>query len=135
MHLTSRDRLATLSVGTGALAYVIWLAGVGPEGITGVRAVAGLVLALGFAASASAVVPGFDGLVHGSKLYLAGTSLIGMGALGSGIGALLTGREPMLALLLAATVALWVASTVRHSRQAGSRQPALEVRQGSPEAG
>jgi hypothetical protein len=41
-----------------------------------------VVLGFGFGASAGAVVPGFDELLHGSRLYPAVTSLIGLVALG-----------------------------------------------------
>jgi hypothetical protein len=120
MHLTSRDRLATLFVAIGGIVYVLWLAGVGSEGAQGVRLVTGIVLALGVAASASAVVPGFDGLLHGSKMYLAGTSLIGLAAFAAGIAALLGGHEAMLGLLVATTVVLWIISTVRHAIATGN---------------
>jgi hypothetical protein len=79
-------------------------------------------------ASASAVVPGFDGLLHGSKLYLAGTSLLGLGALAAGITALVSAREVMLGLLVTATVALWAISTVRHALVEGSDQREAHVR-------
>jgi hypothetical protein len=115
MKLTRRDRFATVLVATAALVYVLWLLGVGSADVTGVRTVASIVLALGFVASASAVVPGFDGLVHGSKTYLVGTSLMGLGALVSGVGALVTGETLALGLLTAATVLLWVVSTARHA--------------------
>jgi hypothetical protein len=48
------------------------------------------VLALGFAASASAVVPTFSQLLHGSKTYLSITSLIGLAALAAGVQMLIT---------------------------------------------
>jgi hypothetical protein len=120
MRLTPRDRLATLFVAVAAFVYAFWLAGVGSKDDTGVRVVAAIVLALGVAASASAVVPGFDHLLHGSKAYLAGTSLIGLGAFVAGIAALVTARGSMLGALVAATVVLWAISTVRHSLAAGS---------------
>lgn len=122
MHLTSRDRFATFSVAVGALVYVLWLAGVGSEGMTAVRVVAGIVLALGFAASASAVVPGFVALLHGPRLYLAVTSLLGLGALVAGIAALVTGRETALGVLVATTIVLWAISTVRHTIAGASVQ-------------
>jgi hypothetical protein len=115
MHLTWRDRLATVSVFAAVLVYALWLAGAGSQDVTGVRVVAGVVLALGFVASASAVVPGFERLLHGSKVYLVSTSVIGLGALVAGIFALVSGREVMLGLLVAATVVLWAISTVRHA--------------------
>jgi hypothetical protein len=113
MHLTSRDRLATFLVAAGTLVYVLWL-GVGSQGVRGVRVVTGIVLAVGFGASASAVVPGFEGLLHGSRLYLAITSLLGLGALVAGVAALVTGSEAMLVVLIATTVVLWAISTIRH---------------------
>jgi hypothetical protein len=125
MHLTRRDRIATVCVGGGVLVAVLWLAGVGSEGITTVRIVTAIVLALGFVASASAVVPGFVELLHGSKLYLAITSLIGLGALAAGIAALVDGSEVMLGLLVVATIALWVISTARHTRWASTDAGAL----------
>lgn len=122
-HLTPRDRVATLLVAVGALVYVLWLAGVGSQEVRGVRIVTGIVLAAGFVASASAVVPGFEGLIHGSKLYLVVTSLLGLGAFVAGIAALVSGTEAMLALLVASTVVLWAISTVRHTA-ASSGTPA-----------
>jgi len=115
MHLTSKDRFATVLVAGGALAYALWLVGVGSQGATEVRVITAIVLALGFVASASAVVPGFDGLLHGSKVYLVVASLLGLGAFGAGIAALVSGSEVMLAVLVAADVALWAISTVRHT--------------------
>ncbi len=75
MKLAKKDLLATLFVGAGAVVYLLWLLGIGWSGATGVRVVAAAVLVLGIAASASAVVPGFGDLMHGSKAYMAGASL------------------------------------------------------------
>jgi hypothetical protein len=118
-HLTSRDWVATVVVAAGALVY-LWFVSIGSGEETEVRVVSGIVLGLGFWASASAVVPGFDGLLHGSKLYLAITSLLGLGAFIAGIMALVSGSEVALGVLVAATVVLWAASTVRHVIAAGS---------------
>jgi len=80
------------------------------------------VLATGVAASASAVVPSFMQLLHGSKLYLVATSVIGAIALVAGIIAIVNRNEVMLAVLVVATAVLWIISTVRHTRMsAGSR--------------
>jgi len=119
MLLARRDRIATLCVALGALVSVLWLAGVGSQGIAGARVVTGIVLALGFVASASAVVPGFVDLLHGSKVYLATTSVLGLAALAAGIAALVGGSEWMLGSLVAATLVLWVLSTARHASAAG----------------
>lgn len=128
MHLTSKNRFATVFVAAAALVYAFWLAGVGSQGATGVRVVTGIVLALGFGASAFAVVPTFDGSLHGSKLYLAGTSLLGLGALVAGIAALVTGREVMLGVLVATTVVLWAISTARHVIATGSTKGSTDFR-------
>ncbi len=136
-HLTSRDWVATCFVAVGAFVYALWLAGVGSEGATGVRVVTGIVLVLGFGASASAVVPGFDALLHGSKLYVAVTSLLGLGALVAGISALVSGREVVLGLLVATTVVLWAISTLRHTLASGSTQGTAtgSTRRGTPVPG
>lgn len=113
VHLTSRDWVATFFVVVAACVYAVWAAA-GSHGETEVRVVTGIVLAFGFAASASAVVPGFEALWHGSKLYLVGTSLLGLGALAAGVTALVTGGESALGVLVAVSVLLWAISTIRH---------------------
>jgi hypothetical protein len=61
----------------------------------GTRATGLVVLGLGFAASATAVVLGFDDLIHGNKIYLAVTSMIGLVAFGAGLQMLLSAsRSP-----------------------------------------
>ncbi|HEX5949881.1 MAG TPA: hypothetical protein VFZ96_02670 [Actinomycetota bacterium] len=114
-HLTWRDRLATIVVAAAALLYLVWyMADDGPSE-TEVRWITAIVLALGFVASISAVVPGFEGLMRGSRAYLTVSSLLGLGAFVAGIAALVTGREVWLALLVVATVVLWAMSTMRHA--------------------
>jgi len=126
MRLTKSDLLATFCVGAGAVVYLLWLLGVGWSGATGVRVVAAVVLVLGFAASASAVVPGFSDLMHGSKSYMAGASLLGAGALTAGLIALLQGNSLALGLLIGADLLLWAGSTARHTLAAN------RVRSGGP---
>ena len=74
-----------------------------------------MVLVLGFVASASAVVPGFAALLAGSRAYLIGTSLVGLVALMSGVLTVVNGTGETLAILVAATVVMWAAATVRHA--------------------
>jgi hypothetical protein len=112
MRLSWRDGLATVFVGVGAVLYVLWLAGIE---VAGPRVLAGIVLGLGLAASITAVVYGVGaGLLRVSKVYLAVASLIGLAALVAGVMALVAVNEPMLAVLVVATVVLWMMSTVRH---------------------
>ncbi len=123
MKLAKKDLLATLFVGAGAVVYLLWLLGIGWSGATGVRVVAAAVLVLGIAASASAVVPGFGDLMHGSKAYMAGASLLGAGALAAGLIALLQASGLALGLLVGADLLLWAGSTARHTLAAGRAQP------------
>jgi hypothetical protein len=113
MSIPWRDRVATLLVAAATLVYCLWLAG-SLGGLTA-GSVAVLVLALGFLASASAVVPGFAALLAGSRPYLAAASLGGLVALASGILTVAQATEQTLALLVIATIALWAAATVRHA--------------------
>lgn len=123
MRLTWRDRLATFVVAAAALLYLVWFSFDDGASETDVRWITAIVLALGFVASASAVVPGFEGLIHGSRLYLAVSSLLGLGAFVAGIAALVTGDEVWLVLLVLATVVLWAMSTMRHAAAAPRSVP------------
>lgn len=112
MNLPRRDLIATIAVGIAALVYVLWLADVGP----GTRTSAAIVLAMGLAASATAVVPAFSGLLHSSKIYLAVTGTLGLLALVAGVIALVAASSGMLTTLVITTVALWALATIRHQR-------------------
>jgi hypothetical protein len=113
MSIPWRDRIATVLVAVATLVYVLWLAG--PLAWLTAGAVALVVLALGFVASASAVVPGFAGLIHGSKPYLVVASLAGLVALAAGVITVLQATQETLAVLVVATIGLWMAATLRHT--------------------
>jgi hypothetical protein len=121
MRMSVRDRVATLLVAIAMLVYVLWL--VGPLDRLTAGAVALIVLALGFVASASAVVPGFAALLRGSKVYLGLTSLAGLVALAAGVLTVLQANRETLAILVLVTIGLWAAATVRHT--VGSERPAV----------
>ncbi len=116
MRFPRRDLIATGLVAIAVLTYLAWAFDV--AGLSSVRVAGIVMLACGFVASASAVVPGFDGLLHGNKAYLVVTSLIGVAALVGGVGAVVNASESGLSLMLAAIVALWAISTVHHVRLA-----------------
>ncbi len=113
MNLTTRDQLATLLVAASVITYGLWLAGF--LGVLTTSAVALVVLVLGFLASASAVVPGFAALLAGSRAYLVGASLVGLVALVSGVLTVVNATDGTLAILVAATLVMWAAATVRHA--------------------
>lgn len=130
MRVPRADWFATGIVGMAILAGVLWAADVAPPGFESTRATTSFALACGFVASAGAVVPGFDALVHGNRWYRAVASSLGFVALVAGIVALVTEKGLWLAVLLAATIALWAMSTVRHVRAATSTRPGAATRFG-----
>ena len=109
-----RDSIATLLVALAVVIYGAWALGLALPALTTVEVIAVGILVLGVAASVSAVVPGFGELLHGSRTYLAATSLLGVLALAGGIYAVATGEAIALAILAVATVILWALSTARH---------------------
>jgi hypothetical protein len=127
MRLPRRDIIATCAVGAAVVLYVLWLADATLSGMSGTRATGLAVLALGFVASATAVVPGFDDLMHGNKVYLACTSVLGLVALAAGVVTLWSASSTALAVLVTALAALWVISTWHHTllakRARSSAQP------------
>jgi len=122
MRLSWRDALATLLVAVALAVYAAWALGVRLPGFMTGGAVAATVLALGIMASASAVVPGFAELLHGSRLYLVMTSGLGLIALVAGMLALIAGEGAALTALVLATVAMWAMATARHTVLAGPHE-------------
>ncbi len=122
MRVPWRDALATLLVAIALAVYAAWALGADlPEFMT-VGGVAATVLALGIAASASAVVPGFGQLLRGSRLYLATTSGLGLIAVAAGLLAIVAGETAALSVLALATVAMWAMATARHTLVARPQQ-------------
>jgi hypothetical protein len=115
MFLPRRDIIATSLVAASAVLYLLWLADAALPGMSSVRVTGAAVLALGFAASATAVVPGFEALLHGSRLYLALTSFLGLVALAGGVLMLLSASEAGLAVLMGTMVVLWAIATAHHT--------------------
>lgn len=118
MRLPRRDLIATVIVGIAALVWLLWAVDAAVPGLGSARVAGAVVLALGFVASASAVVPGFTALLHGNRAYLAVTSVIGLGAFVGGLLTLISASSWGFALMTAATVALWLISTTHHVRLA-----------------
>ena len=115
MNLQKRDLVATGLVAAAGVIYLLWLLDALPTAMSGVRATGTVILALGFAASATAVVPTFGQLLHGNKVYPAVTSLLGVVALIAGVVMLVGPSETALAVVMAAMLAMWLIATVHHS--------------------
>lgn len=129
MSFPKRDWAATVLVAVIGILYGIWAAGAAPSALDSVRETGLVILALGFAASAVAVVPGFDQVIHGNKAYLAATSVLGLGALAAGLQMLLGPSEVALGILVGLTGVLWLVATMHHAALARTRpRPALAER-------
>ncbi|RYP88073.1 hypothetical protein EKO23_04310 [Nocardioides guangzhouensis] len=113
MRLPKRDIIASCAVAAAVVLYVLWRADAALLDMS-VRATGLVVLVLGFVASASAVVPGFERLLHGNRLYLAVTSVLGLGALVAGIVTLWSSSTTALGVLTGLLVLLWGIATTHH---------------------
>ena len=133
MNLQKRDLVATGLVATAGVIYLLWLLDSMPSGMTDVRATGAVILALGFAASATAVVPTFDQLLHGNKAYVAITSLIGVVALIAGVVMLVGSSQTALAVVMLAMITMWVIATTHHSLLAKTPAPLSAAEVGEPE--
>ena len=118
MRLHKKDAIATGLVAVAGVFYGLWAGGAAAPGMSSTRVTGSVVLALGFAASASAVVPTFDRLLHGSKSYIAVTSVLGLVALIGGVQALVAASDTGLTVVMCAMVALWAIATVHHGLEA-----------------
>lgn len=114
MHLSKRDSLATALVGLALVLTSLSATEVTSTSDGGIRATGVAVLLLGFIASAAAVVPSFDRLLHGNIGYLVGMSALGVVAFAAGVHMLVTASATSLAVLMAVTVVLWLFATVHH---------------------
>jgi hypothetical protein len=115
MNFPKKDIVATGLVAVAVVLYLLWTAGSSPPGLSGIRATGAVILGLGFVASAIAVVPGFDQLLHGNRTYLTVTSLIGLVAATGGALTLVAESDAGLAIVMATTVVLWLIATIHHS--------------------
>jgi hypothetical protein len=136
MSLPKKDLIATALVAVAVVLYVLWaLEGTLP-GMSDTRVTAASILVLGFAASAIAVVPGFDQLVRGNKAYLATTSILGVVALVAGVQVMMTSSGVALSVVVATMIVLWAISTRHHLVLAREAQvpPRVETTSGHREA-
>jgi hypothetical protein len=125
MHFSWRDGLATVFVGAGVSVYGLWL---GDVVSVGPRVVTAIVMALGLAASVTAVIYGVGaGLLRAPKVYLVAASLLGIAAAVAGVWALAAESQALLAILVVSTVALWLMATLRHvlAVPAAQHRPAM----------
>jgi len=114
MRLPRRDLIATGLVAAAVVLYLFWIADRALLGLDAVRATGSILLVLGFVASAVAVVPGFERLLHGDKTYLVVTALLGLAALAGSVQMLVAASGAGMAAMMAAMVVLWAIATTHH---------------------
>jgi uncharacterized membrane protein YphA (DoxX/SURF4 family) len=118
MHLTWKDGLASLFVGAAVVIYGLGLTEIGVPDMS-TRALALIVFGLGWAACTSnqaemAIVYGVQGR-RPPTAYVVVASVTGAAALVAGIITLVTANKATLAALVAAMIASWAMSTIRHA--------------------
>jgi hypothetical protein len=135
MRLPKKDLIATGLVAVAVVLYLLWIADWALPAMSGTRATGIVVLGLGFAASAVAVVPGFDQLIRGNRTYLAVTSLLGLVALVGGVQMLWSASGGGLTVLVATMVTLWAIATTHHLLLARAEPSSAQVESaGGPQA-
>ena len=126
MRLPKKDLIATALVAVAVALYLLWLLDATLPGMNDTRVTGLAVLALGFAASASAVVPGFEQLMHGNKTYLSVTTLLGLVAFAGGLTMVLWASSAGLGVMVGAMAVLWAISTTHHLLLTkGQSEPAM----------
>jgi hypothetical protein len=133
MSLNWKDARTTLFVAGAVTVYALAMTGTAFQGMS-MRVVTAIVLGLGMAACTSnqdqlAVVYAVGQERRVPMAYVVIVSTLGAVALGAGVIALVTANEAMLATLVAAVVALWVISTVRHAVTAQPPRTDLAIRE------
>ncbi len=135
MQLSIRDVIATVLVAAAGALYVLRAVGSAVPGMSSARATGVAVLALGFAASASAVVPAFGQLIHGNKTYLVITSLLGLAAAAAAVQMLITASGTGLTVMMTAMAVLWLIATIHHGLLARTGLPQQPAGRGPRPAG
>jgi len=116
MRLTGKDIAATTFTGMVVAVYIAFLQGATLPLITSARGTTGVVLALGWlgGCALSGVGDVYTGAQKQSVALMGAMSTIGVVALVAAVTALATGSQAALTVLVAATVVLWLSTTLRH---------------------
>ena len=115
MRLTWRDAVATVFMAAIVVIYVAFLNSTTAWLISSARGTAAAVLVLGMVGGCGMSAAGARYQGGQDRTYAGATSLLGAAALIAAVVALITASKVALAALVAATLALWLVSTVRHA--------------------
>lgn len=129
MRLTWKDGIATVATAAAVVFYALWATNtVAPNLSTRVAAL--VVFALGFVGCPTAAQDVSGRNTTTRKWYATTSTVLGFVALVAGVSAMVFASEVMLAILVVAMVALWLAATARHAY--GGRPRARTGSGGSP---
>jgi hypothetical protein len=117
MRLTWKDAVATICMAATVAVYVALLQGAGWPLVASVRGTTAAILIIG---AVGGCAMGAADELYGKvrtpslRMFVVIASILGVGALVAGVIALVTATELALAVLFAATAALWLMATLRH---------------------
>ncbi|HEX6931809.1 MAG TPA: hypothetical protein VF162_06685 [Streptosporangiaceae bacterium] len=118
MRLTWKDLVVTLFMGGIVAVYVVYLNGTSAWLISSARGTTTAVLVLGFVGGCvlGGLADAYTGAKSRSGLALTVVAtILGLTALTAAVVGLVTGGTVALAVLVAATLALWLVATIRHA--------------------
>ncbi len=118
MRLTWKDAVTTLFVAAIVAIYAAFLNGTGLWLISSARGTTAAVLVLGFVGGcALSAASGVNSAAQPrwARVLTTTASILGVAALIAAVIGLITGSTFMLAVLVTATLALWLIATVRHA--------------------
>ena len=118
MRLTWKDAVATLFTALIVACYFAYALHAGWPLLGSVRGTAGVLMVFGVFGGCALGTAGerYDKTLRpAARMLVAIATGLGVIALGAGIYALVTASEIALAILFAASVALWLTATVRHA--------------------
>ncbi len=115
MRLTWRDVVATVFTAAIVVIYAAFLNSTTAWLISSARGTATAVLVLGMVGGCGLSAAGAQYQGKHGGAYTAAVSLLGVVALITAVLALITASEVALAVLVGATVALWLVATLRHA--------------------
>ena len=115
MRLTWKDAVSTVFMTAIVVIYAAFLGSTTAWLISSVRGTAAAVLVLGMVGGCGMSAAAGQYQDARARLYASLASVLGATALVAGVTALITGSTVALAILVTATLALWLVATVRHA--------------------
>jgi hypothetical protein len=115
MRLTWKDAVSTVFMAAIVIIYVAFLNSTIAWLISSARGTAAAVLVLGIVGGCGMSAAAEQYQDKGTRLYTSFASVLGATALVAGVIALITASTVALAILIVATLALWLVATVRHA--------------------